>query len=92
MGKHYLARSGLGRSAVVEDRKSLQVQVQMIFEGQRGPAIEAHKYRPIRPLRSVVKESAKSGMRWVSTMDLARGSANAVPVNEASKTFGNALP
>lgn len=56
MCKHYLARIGFDRSAVVEDRRSLQVRVQMMFGGQRGRAIEVHKYRRIRPLRSVVKE------------------------------------
>lgn len=72
MCKHYLARIGFDRSAVVEDRRSLQVRVQMMVEGQRGRAIEVHKYRPIRPLRSVVKESAKRGMCQASTRDLAR--------------------
>lgn len=70
--KHYLARIGFGRSAIVEDRRSLQVRVQMVFEGQRGRAIEVHKYRPIRPLRSVVKEGARRGMCRASTRDLAR--------------------
>lgn len=74
MCKHYVARIGFDRSAVVEGRRSLQVLVRMMLEGQRGRAIEVHKYRPIRPLQSVVKES---GMRWVSTRDLAWGSANA---------------
>lgn len=77
MCKHYVARIGFDRSAVVEGRRSLQVLVRMMFEGQRGRAIEVHKYRPIRPLQSVVKENAKRGMRWVSTRDLAWGSANA---------------
>lgn len=34
-------------------------------------------YYPICPLRSVMKESAKSGLRSVNTRDLTRGSANA---------------
>lgn len=49
MYKHYLARIGFDRRAIVEDR-SLQVRVRMMFEGQRGRAIEVHKYHPIRPL------------------------------------------
>lgn len=39
MCKHYLARMGFGRSAVVEDRKSLQVRVRMMFEEQRDRVI-----------------------------------------------------
>lgn len=58
MCKHYLARIGFDRSVAVEDRRRLQVRVRMMFEGQRGRAIEAHKYRPSRPLRSVVKEQS----------------------------------
>lgn len=80
MYKHYLARMGSDRSAVVEDRRSLQVRVRMMFEGQRGRAIEVHMYYPIRPLRSVVKGSAKNGLRSVSTRDLTRSSANAAQI------------
>lgn len=51
--------------------------MRMMFEEQRGRAIWVHMYYPIRPLRSVVKESAKSELRSVSTRDLRRGSADA---------------
>lgn len=39
-------------------------------------------YYPIRPLRSVVKESAKSGLRSVSTRDLRRGCRAEARVNK----------